>query len=57
MCVHGAQPTAELPPDPAGAVECEVLKESLCDASQLNIDMVGLEFSADCASVWGGLVV
>ena len=55
--VHGAQPTAKLSPYAVAETQREVLKKSLRNAGQLNIDVVGFEFSFDCASVLGRLVV
>ena len=57
MRIHGAQPAAKVPPYAAGAVQRQVLKQSLCNAGQLNVDMVGLELSFDCPSVLSRLVV
>ena len=40
--VHGTQPATKFSPYAVAAVQGNVLKQSLCDAGQLNIDVVGL---------------
>ena len=49
--LHGAQPAAELFPDGAGEVDGEVLEESLCDATDLDVAVIGMEFPSDGLSV------
>ena len=49
--LHGTQPAAEVFPNGAGEVDGEVLEESLSDATDLNVAVIGMEFPADGLSV------
>src|ERR1039458_9277594 len=49
--IHGPEPASEAEPDFSGVVQRQVLKQSLSDASQLNMDVECSHLAADRGAV------
>ena len=50
-CVHRTQPASELLPDGSPVVECQMLEQSLRNAAELDMEMVGAQLSSHLPSV------
>ena len=49
--VHGAEPASEAAPHLGGVVDRQVLQQPLGNASQLNMDVGGVQFTADRGAI------
>jgi hypothetical protein len=54
---HGAQPGAEVAPDQSRVEGGEAVEQALSDKADLDVAMIGVEFSADGGAVGRGLVM